>query len=633
MTDIEVGMNLGIPGYWTPNSPFKDLIKHGFFGRGPSNVTISGVDYTPLYVPSSFPAYASSTLANNTNLYLGASSDENGWPLSVDFSGLQSWQKVVNYICIHDMPSGNMSAVLPPSSADDPTQATFHVLWDGSGYGGNRGWRVRFQEHGPSSFYDATITDVSAGEAKITGVDTNIIESLWFEINNINPDDHVRNVRIVHQDYRDNFESEPFFPQFVDFHGGVTSSGGPLRFMQAVKVAASYYGRLRSLGSSSIDYELSSTLNPSTTPQADGMNYAYQIQYANKVGRDPWICIFPHVDDASISAIASMVANELDPDRKVYIELGNEWWNFSYPYNMQQTLFAEKAEELGGSAVFNLSGYNDSNNPDSYEVAQAYAVKRSVDIFKIFENYLDLSSMVRVLAGQFVAFNENENFSRNTAMLMFSGAHNYVDMFCINDYVGSLLGNNEANTEHIVSSAWTVDDLFDFMYSGVSSTTNAPVGNGNSATTIRQSATTMSNALQAKSELSGIAMGTYEGGQHLDSYTHGGGGGLPASSIDYINDLFDDFRADPRMSHWIRYLLSSLDDYGFALHTHYNDVGVGDFAATPHVGQQTPTRSGLETFVSGQDSQPDSPPDPPVTVSVNQVGYRISNNRYNAPLD
>jgi hypothetical protein len=630
MTNIELGMNLTTPGYYSPQSPYKDLIKHGGFGRVISGgVTISGVDFDgPTYVPSSFTAFASSTLPGDNQLYVGASSDENGWPLSVDFSGLQSWQKVISYLCIHDMPSGTMSAVLPPSSADDPTQATFHVLWDGSGYGGNRGWRVRFQEHGPGSFYDATITDVSAGEAKITGVDTNIIQSLWFDIIDLNPDDHVRNVRIVHQDYRDNFESEPFFPQFIDFHSGITTSGGPLRFMKKIVTNTSYYGRLRSLGTSSIDYELSSTLNPSTTPQAGGMNYGSQIQYANKVGRDAWINILPHVDDASISAIASMVANELEPGRKVYIELGNEWWNFNYPYNLQETLFAEKAEELGGSAVFNLSGYAEGIDPDSYQVAQAYAVMRSIDIFKIFENYLDLSSMVRVLAGQFVAFSETENWSRNTGMLMFSSAYDYVDMFCINDYVGSLLGNNVANAEHITSSAWTVDDLFDFMYSAVSSTTNAPVGNGNTAQTIRQSATTMANALQAKSELSGIAMGSYEGGHHLDV-----GGGMSTSASEYMEALFESFKADSRLNHWIRYLLSSLDDLGFALHTHFDDVGVGDFASTPHIGQQTPYRSGLETFASGQEPQPDPPPDPPVTVRVNQVGYRISNNRYNAPLD
>ena len=628
MTNIELGVNLTIPGYWTPSYPYKDLMTHsGGFGIR-QGVTLSGVEYRVVYMPSSFPAYASSILPNQNDLYLGASSDENGWPLSVDFSGLETWAKTVDYPCIASMASGAMSAVLPPSSADDPTQATFHVLWDGSGYGGNRGWRVRFQEQPDGGFYDGTITDVSAGEAKVTGVDTNIIQSLWLEINNLNPDDHVRNVRIVHQDYRDNFESEPFFPQFVDYHGGITSSGGPLRSMQALRTNVNDYGRYRSLGSSSIDYELSSTLPPSSW----WASYPSQIKYANKVGRDPWINIFPHVDDASVSAIASMVANELDPGRKVYIELGNEWWNFSYPYNMQITLFHEKAEELGGSAVFNLSGYNDGNPPDSYQMSQAYAVKRSIDIFKIFENYLDLSSMVRVLAGQFVAFSETENWSRNTGMLMFSSAYNYVDMFCINDYVGSLLGNSEANTEHIVSNAWTVDDLFDFMYSAVSSTTNVPVGNGNSTESIRQSATTMINALQAKPELSGIAMGTYEGGLHLDSYTHGGGGGLPASSIDYIDDLFESFKADSRMNHWIRYLLSSLDDLGFANHTHFHDIGNGDFAATPHIGQQTPTRSGLEAFVSGLEpddpDQPDPPPDPPVTVRVNQVGYRISNNRY-----
>ena len=632
MTNVELGINLAIPGYYTAQSPYKDLMKHCGFGTiMGGDVTISGVDYSPVYVPSSFPAYASSTLPNQNNLYLGASSDESGWPLSVDFSGLVSWQKAVTYPCIHEMASGAMSAVLPPSSADDPTQATFHVLWDGSGYGGNRGWRVRFQEQPDGGFYDGTITDVSAGEAKVTGVDTNIIQSLWLEINNLNPDDHVRNVRIVHQDYRDNFESEPFFPKFIDFHRSITTSGGTLRFMHKNATNTSYYGRLRSLGSSSVDYELSSTLNPSTTPQANGMNYGSQIQYANKVGRDPWINIFPHIDDASISAIASMVANELEPGRKVYIELGNEWWNASYPYNMQQVLFLEKAEELGGSAVFNLSGYADNGPVSDYEMSQAYAVKRSIDIFKIFENYLDVSSMVRILAGQFVAFNENEYWSRNTGMLMFSSAYDYVDMFCVNDYVGSLLGNGVANAEYIASSAWTVDDLYDFMYSAVSSTTNAPIGNGNSAQTIRQSATTMANSLQARSELSGIAMGSYEGGHHLNT-----GNGLSTSALEYLDDLFESFKADSRLNHWIRYLLSSVDDLGFAHHTQFNDLGVGLFAATPHIGQQTPYRAGLEAFVSGLEpddpEQPDPPDDPPVTVRVNQVGYRISNNRY-TPVD
>jgi hypothetical protein len=463
---LNVGLNTGTPSYFAPNNPFKDLVKNAQFGMK-INQVVSGVSYSRLfYAPSSFPNdVASVETGTPLYLYTSVSSDENGWPTSLAYGD-------VTYYLAESLPVGAFSASLPASSSDDPNNAVFHVMWDGKGTGSFEDFPFRIRYDDGGGLTDTVNVQVSAGEYKVSGMDPTRTTRLWLLLRSTDPTDHVRNVRFVHQDYRDNFESEPFLPAIVDYYQSMTTSGGPVRNMKWARTNESHFGILSSVNGGSFD--LSSTLVPTGTPQAGGglgMSYTYQIRFANTVERDPWINIHYLADDATVSAIAATVAAELDADRKLYVELGNEWWNSAFPYTRQISYFTEQAEANGGSSVYYLPEWNVEETdtrwpPTSYDMAQAYGVQRSIDIFKIFDNYFTSDKLVKVIAGQFV------QPDRNKGMLLFSGAYNHVDSLAVNPYVGSILGNNQTLAAAIETSGWNTDDLFDNMYALVSSTEN-----------------------------------------------------------------------------------------------------------------------------------------------------------------
>ena len=272
-----------------------------------------------------------------------------------------------------------------------------------------------------------------------------------------------------------------------------------------------HFGILSSVAGQSFDQ--SSTLVPRNVGQGSklGMSYHWQVDYANAVDRDLWVNIHYLSDDATVSAIASIIQSNLNSDKKVYVELGNEWWNTAPAYRPQYLEFASRAEALGGSSIYNLEFYGAENEVADYEMAQAYGVQRSIEIFNIFSNYFSSDRLVRVVAGQLVAP------SRNNGMLVFSSAYNYIDALAVNPYVGSVLGNVVAAASAVRDEQWNSDDLFQFMYDGVSSTADTiPVGDNANGVAIRRWVTETYDMLQASAEFSGIELIGYEGGQHLD---------------------------------------------------------------------------------------------------------------------
>ncbi len=69
------------------------------------------------------------------------------------------------------------------------------------------------------------------------------------------------------------------------------------------------------------------TLNSFTQGGPRGVALEYMIELCNELDADPWFCM-PHTASVSyIQAFASKVKNQLEPERKVYLEWSNEVWN------------------------------------------------------------------------------------------------------------------------------------------------------------------------------------------------------------------------------------------------------------------------------------------------------------------
>jgi len=61
-----------------------------------------------------------------------------------------------------------------------------------------------------------------------------------------------------------------------------------------------------------------------------GVALEYMVALANKLHADPWFTLPMDADEGYYRAFATYVRDNLDPDRKIYVELSNEVWNLSF---------------------------------------------------------------------------------------------------------------------------------------------------------------------------------------------------------------------------------------------------------------------------------------------------------------
>ncbi len=70
-----------------------------------------------------------------------------------------------------------------------------------------------------------------------------------------------------------------------------------------------------------------------TTPDSasqgghNGVALEHMIDLCNQLGADPWFCMPHQADDDFVEQFATMVRDNLAPERKVYVEWSNEVWN------------------------------------------------------------------------------------------------------------------------------------------------------------------------------------------------------------------------------------------------------------------------------------------------------------------
>lgn len=134
------------------------------------------------------------------------------------------------------------------------------------------------------------------------------------------------------------------------------------------------------------------------------------IAAANALGRDAWINIPVQASDEYVTSLAALFRDTLDPGLNLYLEYGNELWNFS--------LTDQGMDAFNGGAPFNGAAVNRSlaaaspaNSPLRYDgntnettLAQrrvALRLKQISDIFRTVWGPAAINTRVRpVLAGQ-----------------------------------------------------------------------------------------------------------------------------------------------------------------------------------------------------------------------------------------
>jgi hypothetical protein len=230
-------------------------------------------------------------------------------------------------------------------------------LWDGQGqleFGG-----------------DANLVSQTSGRA-VVGVNPTS-GGMILRVVQSNSGNPIRNIRMIMPGHENTYQQQPFHPTFIE----KLSKYSVLRFMDWQ----------RTNGSSQDVWSNRPKLTNRTQATGKGVAVEYMVALCNQIGADAWFCM-PHLaNDAYVEQFATYVRNNLNTNRKAYIEHSNETWNNGF----QQAGYCAQQGLAQGLAS------------DSYLAQVRYHSKRSVQIFEIWKSVYGAQSssrMIRVLAAQ-----------------------------------------------------------------------------------------------------------------------------------------------------------------------------------------------------------------------------------------
>ena len=253
------------------------------------------------------------------------------------------------------------------------------------------------------------------------------------------------------------------------------------------------------------------------TQGSRGVSYEYMIQLCNETGKDMWVCIPHQANDNYVTQLATLIKNNLNSSRKVYIEYSNEVWNGQFSQ---------------GSWV----GANIDGSGTDGSQFQKYG-KRSRQIFDLFTGAFGGNTrLVRVLAGQ----------AANTYILdqALIGAGDVCDALAIAPYFGKAIGPDD-----ISGGIPSLDTL---------------IGNETWSRTNESSNWTTAHKTLANNK--GKRLICYEGGQHYTAY-------LGAENNQSLVDQLIALNRDSRMRDYYRNTyLPMVNNAGVDLFMHFSDV-------------------------------------------------------------
>ena len=199
--------------------------------------------------------------------------------------------------------------------------------------------------------------------------------SLWYEIHETDPDDPLRNIRIVLVGQGDIAEGQEFHPLYLSRLAPFSA----LRFMD--------WGRTN--GSPLREWSDRTRPDHYTQARDQGASLEAMIALANTSGKDAWICIPHAATNDYVRRAARLIRDTLDPALKVWVEYSNETWNSAGAFT-QTDYVQDRGEELGLAE-------------DRWHAGQRYVALRSSEVWRLFElefGRAEVHRLVKVLATQ-----------------------------------------------------------------------------------------------------------------------------------------------------------------------------------------------------------------------------------------
>lgn len=234
-------------------------------------------------------------------------------------------------------------------------------------------YTVEYKGRGEFDFLNARIVSQEPGRMVIDV--NNQYGAFWLKLKSTDPNDYVRDIRVWAPGFgtaQARKTTGVWNPDFLKRWSGMKV----LRFMDMQKTNNS---------------ELACWSDRPTIDDAQftvkGAPIEVLCDLANRLKADPWFCV-PHLaDDEFVQNMARCIRDNLNPDRKVYLEYSNEVWNGQF----KQCAYASE------------QGQKINSDWKPWEASWAYTAVRSKQIFRIFDQEFGNQSprrVIRVVATQ-----------------------------------------------------------------------------------------------------------------------------------------------------------------------------------------------------------------------------------------
>lgn len=334
-----------------------------------------------------------------------------------------------------------------------------------------------------------------------------------LEISKINPQNYIKNIRIVHKDKEKTYAQKRWNPAFLARWQGVAC----LRFMDFMQT------------NNSPKAVWADRAKPTDARFGKGVPSEWMVDLANLLNCDAWFCMPHKADDDYIKQTAIYVKEHLKPELRAWVEYSNEVWNggFQQHHDAATAGMQLKLADDAGQAALNYYAY------------------RSVQIFKIWTDVFQGNKrLLKVLASQAAYAPSAE------VILSYKNAAAHADVLAIAPYVSfNVPGQAENGLDDKVVSQWSLNQLFEHL----------------NKIALPESIQWMKSNKKV-ADAYGLKLVAYEAGQHLA----GVGGG---ENNEKLNDLFYKANADARMGEIYSKSLMAWEQIGGDLTCSYYSVG------------------------------------------------------------
>lgn len=391
-----------------------------------------------------------------------------------------------------------------------------------------------------------------------------------LSIRRTNPQDPIRNIKIVPEKYFKNFKAgEILNPDWKEKLRPFST----LRFMDWMKTNGSLVDnwQVRPV-ENQISYAYASK------GREEGVPIEIMILASNELKSDPWFNM-PHLaNDNYIKEFAKLTKSKLQTSRKIYVEHSNEVWNWQFA---QSHSSLKKAEERWGKKA---DGFMQWHGMRTAQICKIWK--------QVFGN--DPKRVVCVFGTQ-AAYKGIEKVALECPLYVQEGnepCYKSFDAYSIASYFSAGLGgSNNPNTVKVMES-WMqskdggIEKAFEQLR------TSKYFEAFDSLKNLKENYA-YHKSVADKHKLSMIA---YEGGQHIT------GNGQSTQNLNHFTEFYTKLNRHPTMGKVYEEHINNWYESGGSLFMHFSDIGIsskyGSWGALESLGQKdSPKWKALLKFV------------------------------------